>query len=98
MKITIKASTYFIFQHDLSSGVMFHHDSAGDPLDAVSFPDSEEPALFGGATGNSKGINEEDPSVAVLLQLSVYLMLGCLGLLLSFSFIVCAFRICFCQR
>ena len=84
-----------------------YHDNLDD-LDPATFPDSEEPGLYGGGvmgpthvTSNNhdgRGINEEDPSVAVLLQLSVYLMLGCLGLLLSFSFIVCAFRICFCQR
>ena len=37
------------------------------------------------------------PEMDLLLTLSVYLMLGCLGLLTSFSIVVCAFRLCLCS-
>lgn len=57
----------------------------------TSVPPSSPPGGAGSATSPSQ-------HVALLLHLSIYLMLGCLGLLLSFSFIVCAFRICICQR
>ena len=41
--------------------------------------------------------NSSNPEMDLLLTLSVYLMLGCLGLLTSFSIVVCAFRLCLCS-